>query len=71
MRDAVGLFFALQTQWLWTGAGAAGAFRTGINYVAVKPTADALNVNLTPAVFNDIRLLEGEALATWSKRQRG
>lgn len=67
MKDAVGLFFALSTQWKWIGAGLAGAFRNGIDYNAIAPTAAALGLTMTPALFNDIRTLELAALDAWSK----
>jgi len=69
MRDAVGLFMALATQWRWAGAGLAGAFRLGLDYNAVEPTARMLRVELTPTVFNDLRVMETEALSVWSKRR--
>ncbi|MBA2718524.1 MAG: DUF1799 domain-containing protein [Chloroflexi bacterium] len=69
MRDAVGLFMALQTQWKWIGAGMAGAFRSGIDYPAIAPTAAALDVKLTADLFNDIRLLERESLRVWNARR--
>lgn len=71
MAEAAGLFLALSTQWKWTGAGMAGAFRTGIDYVSIAPTAAGLEVKLTPGLFNDIRILEGEALKVWSARGHG
>jgi len=67
MVPAVGVFMSIATQWRWTGAGMAGAFRTGLDYSSIAPAAEALKVDLTPAVFNDIRVLEREALDVWSK----
>ena len=69
MADAVALFFALSTQWIWVAAGLAGAFRSGINYCAIAPTAEGLSIKLTPDVFSDIRVMELEALTTWSKKR--
>lgn len=69
MRDSVALFFALSTQWRWTGAGMAGLFRTGIDYNAIEPTSRATEITMTPALFDDIRTLEREALGVWSRRR--
>lgn len=68
MQDAVALFFTLSTQWRWTGAGMAGAFRTGLDYSVLEPTARAAGLEMTPALFGDIRVLEREALAVWSRK---
>jgi hypothetical protein len=69
MQDAVALFFSMSTQWRWTGAGMAGAFRTGLDYGAIEPTARAAGLELTRSLFDDIRTLEREALAVWSRRK--
>lgn len=71
MKDAVGLFFALSTQWKWVGAGMAGAFRSGIDYNSIAPAALGLGLTMTPALFNDIRTLELAALDVWSKKHHG
>lgn len=69
MRDVVGLFMALQTQWRWISAGMGGAFRSGIDYPAIAPTASALGLTMTPGLFNDLRLLEAEALRVWNGKR--
>ena len=69
MHAAVALFFAMSTQWRWTGAGMAGAFRTGIDYGVLRETADSAGLKWTPRLFDDIRTLEREALATWSRKR--
>lgn len=68
MADSVALFFAVSTQWRWTGAGMAGAFRTGLDYTILRPTAKNIRVKMTPTVFDDIRTLEREALSVWSRK---
>lgn len=68
MVDGYALFVSMGTQWQITGAGMAGAFHTGLRYEAIAPTAAGLNINLTPAVFADLRTLESEALRYWSAR---
>lgn len=69
MADPVGVFFAMGTQWRWTSAGLGGAFKTGLDYTAIAATASGLGVSVTPQLFNDLRLLEAEALSTWAKRR--
>ncbi len=69
MADAVGLFFAMATQWRWTGSGMGGALRTGLDYTALGPAATALDLTVTPALFNDIRTLELAALDGWSLKR--
>lgn len=68
MADSVGLFFSLSTQWRWASAGMAGAFKTGLEYASIAPAALGLGVEVTPRVFNDLRLLEAEALKVWSRK---
>lgn len=68
MRDAVGLFLALDTQWRWTAVGLAGSIRTGLDYQTVAATADLSGVTMTPQLFSDIRTLELAALEVWSKK---
>lgn len=71
MQDGVALFFAMSTQWRWTGAGMGGAFRTGLDYSSIEPTARASGLELTNKLFDDIRTLEREALAVWSRKRGG
>ena len=70
MQDAVGLFFALATQWRWIGAGMGGAWRTGLDYQAVEATARNSGLKMTPAIFDDIRTLELEALSVFNRKSR-
>lgn len=57
--DTVQLFLALRTQWM---VGMSGP--TGINYVAIEPTARLMDLQVTPEIFNGIRLMEGSAMET-------
>jgi hypothetical protein len=66
MRDAVHLFFAMATQWRWTGAGMGGLVRTGLDYGALNSVAANLGLTMTPALFSDIRTLELAVLDTRS-----
>ena len=56
---AARLFLALGTQWKM--AGMAG-IPTGIDYQAIEPAARLLGIELTAAVFDDLRMMEAEAL---------
>jgi hypothetical protein len=67
MKEAVGLFMSLATQWRWTGAGLAGAFRTGLDYSVLAPTAASLDITMTPDLFVDIQIMETAALGAWSR----
>ena len=68
MKEPVALFFSLATQWRWVGAGMAGAFRAGLEYSAIESTARLSGLDMTPALFDDIRTLEREALTVWSRK---
>lgn len=71
MKVSVGLFFSLQTQWIWVGAGMAGAFRMGLDYGKIEPTARMLKIDeVTDQVFDDLRVMEAEALAVWARKSR-
>lgn len=69
MKDAVGLFFAMGTQWRWVGAGMGGVIRTGLDYNALDRTAALSGVTMTTALFNDIRTLELASLDAWSRKR--
>lgn len=59
------LFVALRTQWIHHPVIGT---RTGLRYEAIAPTAGNMHVELTPALFADLRIMEEEALASWAKR---
>ena len=62
--DAVRLFFSLGTQWIvhpMTGV------RLGLNYGVVPPTADMADIAMTPQLFDDLRVMEGAALAAFPR----
>jgi hypothetical protein len=64
LRDDAGivaLFFALDTQWRrhpFSGQLA------GLDYAAIKPTAELAGVEITPATLPGLRAMEQSALAT-------
>ncbi len=64
---AVALFFALDTQWrrhAMTGQ------RIGIDYAAIKPTAELAGIELTPAILPALRVMEDAALGALAERRR-
>lgn len=58
MATAVVLFFALDTQWK---RGAFGDLH-GLDYSAIRPTADLLGLVLEESTFHDLRIMESETL---------
>lgn len=41
--------------------------RLGLEYAAIAPTAALMEIEMTPAVFADLRLMEGAALAAFPR----
>lgn len=65
--EAFSLFLSLGTQWNrhpLTGA------RIGIDYAAIHPTADMLQIETSPAMLLDLRIMEDEALSEFGKVRR-
>lgn len=58
---AVCLFLACQTQWRFQVAGARVLWQ-GLDYPAVRAAAAMLDQVMTPALFDDLRVMEGAAL---------
>lgn len=58
------LFNSLQTQWNWHPMA---GLRTGLNYASIPVIAAIIAVTMTPALFLDIRIMEGAALDAWAK----
>lgn len=59
----VALFFALDTQWRrhpFTGQ------RMGIDYAAVKPTAELAGIELVPGILPALRAMELAAIETFA-----
>lgn len=64
---AVALFFALDTQWRrhpFSGA------RIGIDYAAVRPTADLAGIDVTPDTLPALRIMETAALGALAEAAR-
>lgn len=62
--DSIALFFALGTQWRVHPMSGA---RIGIDYAAVRPTADLLDLPLNVDVMTDLRSMEMAALDEFAK----
>ncbi|MGW8138971.1 DUF1799 domain-containing protein [Sphingomonas zeae] len=56
--DVVTLFMALTSQWRFHAMGG----RLGIEYTAVRPTADMLEIMMTTGLFLDLQMMERAAL---------
>jgi len=67
MRDAFALF--CDAPWDSLSLGMGGSIRTNINRVQLEASARLLAVNMTPAVFADIRELEMAAITYWSRKR--
>ena len=59
------LFFALSTQWREGFNGP-----SGLDYTAVRPTAEMLGIDVGRTLFIDLRTMEAEALKAWRDRKR-
>lgn len=70
---AVRMLLALQTQWQWVGLSTmqrAELRRTGLNYLAIKPTAKLSGVKVRPDDFTRLRILEAECLNAWAEEAK-
>lgn len=56
--DVVTLFMALTSQWRFHAMGG----RLGLEYAAVRPTAEMLAIPMTSDLFLDLQLMERAAL---------
>jgi hypothetical protein len=61
------LFFALDTQWR---RHAMSGLRIGIDYAAIRPTAELYQVELSPELMADIRMMEAAALAQFAEDEK-
>lgn len=59
------LFFTLASQWR---VHAATGVRLGLEYAVVPATAAMLGLTMTPALFDDLRVMEAAAMAAWASR---
>lgn len=56
--DVVTLFMALTSQWRFHAMGG----RLGLEYAAIRPTADMLAIAMTTDLFLDLQMMERAAL---------
>lgn len=66
MAPGVLTFLAMQTQW---HRGTAGEL-LGLNYIALRPTADLLCLVLDTQAFHDVRTMEDETLRVVRENRR-
>lgn len=62
--DAVTLFFSLGSQWT---VHAMTGVRLGLDYGRIPATAEMMRIAMTPALFDDIGVMERAALAAWAQ----
>lgn len=55
--------------WQWVNLGLGGTMRTNISRVELEASARSLGVEMTPAIFADIRVMEEEAVKYWSSKR--
>lgn len=63
----VTLFFALDTQWR---RHAMSGVRIGIDYAAIRPTAELYQIELSSELMADIRMMEAAALAQFADSEK-
>lgn len=63
----VTLFFALDTQWR---RHAMSGQRIGLDYAAIRPTAELYQIETTPDMMADIRMMEAAALAQFADSEK-
>jgi hypothetical protein len=68
MQVGFALFLAMSTQWR-IASTMSSTFATGLDYGVIEITARNAELELTPAVFSDVRALESEALRVWASRR--
>lgn len=66
-RSAIAAFLAVDTQWNKLVAGDR-LLATGLNYAGVRAALRYLRMPLSPALFADLQLMEGEALLAMAER---
>jgi len=66
MQNPFALF--CDAPWNWVGLGMGGFVRTGILRTELEASARLLGVEMTPAIFSDVRVMEDEAISYWSRR---
>ena len=65
--DVVALFFALNTQWL---RHPMSGQRMGLDYRAITPTAELLDIAVTPSLLPDLQVMEAAAMDEFARAAR-
>jgi hypothetical protein len=60
---ALHAFLAVATQWRVVGPGDGTLRRTGLDYAGVRVGLEIAGVEVTPALWSDIQLIEAGAIA--------
>lgn len=66
MRTPFALF--CDCPWQWVSVGMGGTFRTNLQRGELEASARLLGIEMTSAIFSDIRILEQEAVLYWSRK---
>lgn len=66
MQTSFALF--LEASWNWVGFGMGGLIRTHIIRSELEASARLLRVEMTPAIFLDIRIMEEAAMKYWGRK---
>jgi len=67
MQNPFALF--CDAPWNWVSIGMAGILRTNISRTELEASARLIGIEMTPAIFHDIRVMEDEAIKYWSRRR--
>lgn len=68
MRKSYALF--CDAPWNWISVGLGGTIRTNVSRVEMEAAARGLGIDITPAIYVDIRVMEEEAIRYWSRKRR-
>lgn len=60
-QPALDLFLSCQTQWRAFGVGVSIIW-LGLDYQAVRVAADLMGIEISPALFADLRVMESAAM---------
>lgn len=55
--------------WNWVSLGVGGFVRTNISRTELEASARGLAIAITPAIFQDIRVMEEAAIEFWSRKR--
>nr|RDS96960.1 hypothetical protein DWF04_03920 [Cereibacter sphaeroides f. sp. denitrificans] len=67
---AVQAFLFVATQWRWVGGGMGGLMAIGLDYAGARAGLDLAGVEVTPALWHELTLIEAGALAALNRSER-